>query len=90
MNTVYIVDAVRTPIGRYNGGLAGVRPDDLAAHAVRELLARTPDLDPARIEDVYIGNANGAGPRRRPDGRPARRPAHVGAGREGLALVLER
>ncbi|WP_460071227.1 thiolase family protein [Streptomyces sp. YKOK-I1] len=61
MNTVYVVDAVRTPIGRYNGGLAGVRPDDLAAHAVRELLARTPALDPARIEDVYFGNANGAG-----------------------------
>ncbi|MEU1183333.1 thiolase family protein [Streptomyces sp. NPDC005820] len=61
MNTVYVVDAVRTPIGRYNGGLAGVRPDDLAAHAVRELLARTPGLDPARIEDVYFGNANGAG-----------------------------
>ncbi|MFF8951470.1 thiolase family protein [Streptomyces sp. NPDC014940] len=61
MKTVYIVDAVRTPIGRYNGGLSPVRPDDLAAHAVRELLARTPDLDPARIEDVYFGNANGAG-----------------------------
>ena len=61
MNTVYVVDAVRTPIGRYNGGLASVRPDDLATHAIRELLARTPDLDPARIEDVYFGNANGAG-----------------------------
>ncbi|MGW1212629.1 thiolase family protein [Streptomyces sp. NPDC002499] len=61
MNSVYIVDAVRTPIGRYSGGLASVRPDDLAAHAIRELLARTPDLDPARIEDVYFGNANGAG-----------------------------
>ncbi|MFJ2609045.1 thiolase family protein [Streptomyces sp. NPDC087425] len=61
MNTVYVVDAVRTPIGRYNGGLARVRPDDLAAHAVRELLARTPELDPARIDDVYVGNANGAG-----------------------------
>jgi acetyl-CoA acyltransferase len=61
VNTVYIVDAVRTPIGRYNGALASVRPDDLAAHAIRELLARTPDLDPARIEDVYLGNANGAG-----------------------------
>jgi acetyl-CoA acyltransferase len=58
---VYIVDAVRTPFGRYNGSLAGVRPDDLAAHAVRELLARTPALDPSRIEDVYFGNANGAG-----------------------------
>ncbi|MGW7255504.1 thiolase family protein [Streptomyces sp. NPDC054834] len=61
MRDVYVVDAVRTPIGRYNGGLASVRPDDLAAHAVRELLARTPELDPARIEDVYFGNANGAG-----------------------------
>ncbi|MER5922901.1 thiolase family protein [Streptomyces mirabilis] len=61
MKDVYIVDAVRTPIGRYNGGLASVRPDDLAAHAIRELLARTPALDPSRIEDVYLGNANGAG-----------------------------
>ncbi|GHI03145.1 beta-ketoadipyl CoA thiolase [Streptomyces cellostaticus] len=61
MNPVYIVDAVRTPIGRYNGGLSSVRPDDLAAHALRELLARTPGLDPSRIEDVYFGNANGAG-----------------------------
>jgi acetyl-CoA acyltransferase len=61
MRDVYIVDAVRTPIGRYNGTLAPVRPDDLAAHAVRELLARTPDLDPSRVEDVYFGNANGAG-----------------------------
>ena len=61
MNTVYIVDAVRTPFGKYSGGLAAVRPDDLAAHAIRELLARTPDLDPARVEDVYFGNANGAG-----------------------------
>lgn len=61
MKDVYLVDAVRTPVGRYNGGLAGVRPDDLAAHALRELLGRTPRLDPARIEDVYLGNANGAG-----------------------------
>ncbi|MFE2485505.1 thiolase family protein [Streptomyces mirabilis] len=61
MKDVYIVDAVRTPIGKYNGGLASVRPDDLAAHAIRELLARTPALDPSRIEDVYLGNANGAG-----------------------------
>ncbi|MFH9569688.1 thiolase family protein [Streptomyces sp. NPDC017454] len=61
MKDVYIVDAVRTPFGKYNGSLADVRPDDLAAHAIRELLARTPDLDPSRIEDVYLGNANGAG-----------------------------
>ncbi|NNN29492.1 thiolase family protein [Streptomyces sp. S3(2020)] len=61
MKPVYIVDAVRTPIGRYSGGLSSVRPDDLAAHAIRELLARTPGLDPSRVEDVYFGNANGAG-----------------------------
>ncbi|MEV0738424.1 thiolase family protein [Streptomyces sp. NPDC050549] len=71
MNTVYIVDAVRTPFGKYNGGLAPVRPDDLAAHAIRELLARTPDLDPARIEDVYFGNANGAGEENRDVARMA-------------------
>ncbi|MFD3314717.1 thiolase family protein [Streptomyces sp. NPDC058694] len=61
MKDVYIVDAVRTPFGKYSGSLASVRPDDLAAHAIRELLARTPELDPSRIEDVYFGNANGAG-----------------------------
>ncbi|MCX4406474.1 thiolase family protein [Streptomyces sp. NBC_01764] len=71
MKDVYVVDAVRTPIGRYNGALASVRPDDLAAHAIRELLARTPDLDPARIEDVYLGNANGAGEENRNVGRMA-------------------
>ncbi|OSZ58978.1 beta-ketoadipyl CoA thiolase [Streptomyces pharetrae CZA14] len=71
MRDVYIVDAVRTPFGRYNGALASVRPDDLAAHAIRELLARTPDLDPARIEDVYLGNANGAGEENRNVGRMA-------------------
>ncbi|MFI5822191.1 thiolase family protein [Streptomyces rishiriensis] len=69
LRTVYIVDAVRTPIGRYDGALASVRPDDLAAHAIRELLARTPALDPARIEDVYFGNANGAGEENRNVGR---------------------
>lgn len=58
---VYIVDAVRTPVGKYNGSLASVRPDDLAARVLRELLARTPHLDPSRIDDVYVGNANGAG-----------------------------
>ncbi|MFD5268499.1 thiolase family protein [Streptomyces sp. NPDC058335] len=71
MKSVYIVDAVRTPVGRYDGGLASVRPDDLAAHAIRELLARTPALDPSRIEDVYFGNANGAGEENRNVGRMA-------------------
>ncbi|MCB5164308.1 thiolase family protein [Streptomyces bambusae] len=58
---VYIVDAVRTPIGKFGGALAGVRPDDLAAHVVRALVDRTPDLDPSRIDDVVFGDANGAG-----------------------------
>ena len=58
---VYIVDAVRTPIGKFAGALSPVRPDDLAAHVVRALVERAPDLDPARIDDVYFGDANGAG-----------------------------
>ncbi|MFH8344064.1 thiolase family protein [Streptomyces sp. NPDC018045] len=58
---VYIVDAVRTPVGKYGGALAGTRPDDLAAHVVKALVERTPDLDPARIDDVVLGDANGAG-----------------------------
>ncbi|GIH70626.1 thiolase family protein [Sphaerimonospora thailandensis] len=61
MSDVYIVDAVRTPFGRYGGALAGIRPDDLAAHVVRAITDRTPGLDPARIDDVVFGNANGAG-----------------------------
>ncbi|MYW62753.1 acetyl-CoA C-acyltransferase [Streptomyces sp. SID8379] len=61
MKDVYVVDAVRTPVGRYNGALAAVRPDDLGAHAIRELISRTPELDPSRIDDIYYGNANGAG-----------------------------
>jgi acetyl-CoA acetyltransferase family protein len=58
---VFIVDGVRTPIGRYGGALAGQRPDDLAATAVRALVDRSPDLDPGRIDDVLFGDANGAG-----------------------------
>ncbi|MEW2412902.1 thiolase family protein [Streptomyces sp. NPDC046866] len=58
---VYVVDAVRTPIGKFGGAFAGVRPDDLAAHVVRSLVDRTPSLDPARIDDVVFGDANGAG-----------------------------
>ena len=58
---VYILDAVRTPVGRLGGALAGVRPDDLAATAVRAVVDRSPDLDPAAIDEVYFGDANGAG-----------------------------
>jgi acetyl-CoA acyltransferase len=58
---VFIVDAVRTPVGRHGGALSSVRPDDLAATVVRSLVARSPQLDPARVDDVFLGNANGAG-----------------------------
>src|SRR3954447_17364785 len=61
MSDVFIADAVRTPIGRYGGALASVRPDDLAAVAVKGLMDRLPDLDPARIDDVIFGDANAAG-----------------------------
>jgi acetyl-CoA acetyltransferase family protein len=57
----YVYAAVRTPFGRYGGALAGVRPDDLAAHALRALFDRAPGLDPGEIDDVLLGNANGAG-----------------------------
>ncbi|MGW7665842.1 thiolase family protein [Streptomyces sp. NPDC054775] len=68
---VYIVDAVRTPFGRYGGALSGVRPDDLAAGVLRALLDRSPSLDPARIDDVLFGNANGAGEENRDVARMA-------------------
>jgi 3-oxoadipyl-CoA thiolase len=55
-----IIDAVRTPMGGYRGALSGIRPDDLAAHVVSAAVERT-GLDPARVEDVYMGAANQAG-----------------------------
>lgn len=61
MTDVHVLDAVRTPFGRYGGALAGTRPDDLAAHVVRALVERAPRLDPAAIDEVLLGNANGAG-----------------------------
>jgi acetyl-CoA acetyltransferase family protein len=61
VSAAYVLDAVRTPFGRYAGGLANVRPDDLGAHAVRALLERSPELEPERIDDVLFGDANGAG-----------------------------
>jgi acetyl-CoA acetyltransferase family protein len=61
MTDAYVLDAVRTPFGRYGGALAGTRPDDLAAHVVRAIVERSPGLDPAAIDDVLFGNANGAG-----------------------------
>ena len=61
MNQAYIIDGVRTPIGNFGGTLAAVRPDDLAAHTIRELLKRNPGADPAAVADVILGCANQAG-----------------------------
>jgi acetyl-CoA C-acetyltransferase len=61
MKTCYIIDAVRTPIGRYGGKLSSIRPDDLLAHTITALLQRNPDIDPTKIEDVIAGAANQAG-----------------------------
>jgi len=58
---VFVVDAVRTPVGKLGGALAKVRPDDLGAVVIEALLARTPSLDPARIAEVTFGAANQAG-----------------------------
>jgi len=61
MNQAYIIDGVRTPIGNFGGTLAAVRPDDLGAHVIRELLKRNPGADPAAVADVIMGCANQAG-----------------------------
>jgi acetyl-CoA acetyltransferase family protein len=68
---VLVLDSVRTPVGRHGGALAGTRPDDLAAHVLRELLARHPALDPAAVDDVVLGNGNGAGEENRDVARMA-------------------
>jgi 3-oxoadipyl-CoA thiolase len=56
----FIIDALRTPIGRYGGALASVRPDDLAAHVIERAVARN-QVDPEQVDEVVFGNANGAG-----------------------------
>ncbi|MFK2826332.1 3-oxoadipyl-CoA thiolase [Bacillus sp. B190/17] len=61
MREVVIVDAVRTPIGRYKGALKDVRPDDLGAVVIKALIERNPNLPPEQIEEVIFGNANQAG-----------------------------
>jgi acetyl-CoA acetyltransferase family protein len=58
---VFILDAVRTPIGKHGGALADRRPDDLAAHVIAALVERSPAIDPAGIGDVVFGDGNGAG-----------------------------
>ena len=61
MKTCYIIDTVRTPIGRYGGKLSTIRPDDILAYVIRVLLSRNPNIDPSTIEDVIAGAANQAG-----------------------------
>jgi acetyl-CoA acyltransferase len=61
VNSVFVVDACRTPIGKVKGALADVRPDHLAADILKGLLSRNPDLDTGAIDDVYWGAANQAG-----------------------------
>lgn len=71
MTGAYVYAATRTPFGRFGGALAGVRPDDLAATALAGVVSRAPRLDPATIDDVFWGNANGAGEDNRNVGRMA-------------------
>lgn len=61
MESVYVVDAVRTPIGKYGGALSGIRPDDLLAHVIKALLILNPNIDVNAIEDVIAGAANQSG-----------------------------
>jgi 3-oxoadipyl-CoA thiolase len=61
MNTVYVIDSVRTPVGKYGGALSSIRPDDLLAHVIKVLLQRNPGVDVNEIEDVIAGDANQAG-----------------------------
>lgn len=71
MTAAYLYDAVRTPFGRFNGALSGVRPDDLASYVITALLERKPYLEGAAIDEVIFGNANGAGEDNRNIGRMA-------------------
>ncbi|AMM20004.1 hypothetical protein AX769_07300 [Frondihabitans sp. PAMC 28766] len=77
MTASFVYDGLRTPFGRFGRALAGVRPDDLAATVLRDLMARHPDVYPSLIDDVILGDANQAGE----DNRNVAR---------SLAVVLER
>lgn len=61
MKEVFVIDAVRTPVGKYGGSLSNVRPDDLLAHVIKALVQRNPSIDVNEIEDVIAGAANQAG-----------------------------
>lgn len=83
---VYICDAIRTPVGRYGGSLAAVRPDDLAALTLKTLLLRNPTIDPEAIDDVFLGCANQAGEDNRNVGRMASLIAGIPAGVPGATI----
>lgn len=83
---VYICDAVRTPIGRFGGALSAVRADDLAAIPLKALLERNPQLDPAAIEEVFMGSANQAGEDNRNVARMALLLAGIPASVPGVTL----
>src|SRR6476469_11090009 len=61
MKKAFVIDAVRTPIGKYGGVLSTIRPDDLLAHVIKALLQRNPSIDVNAIEEVIAGDANQAG-----------------------------
>lgn len=61
MQDAYIIDALRTPVGKWGGTLSPVRPDDMAALTMKKIIERNPEIDPNDISDVIYGNANGAG-----------------------------
>jgi len=86
LREVVVVDALRTPIGRWGGALATVRADDLAAFAIRELVART-KVDPERIDDVFWGAANQAGEDNRNVARMAALLAGLPAGVPGTTVT---
>jgi 3-oxoadipyl-CoA thiolase len=71
MQTAYIIDAIRTPIGKYGGALSTIRPDDLLAMGIKALVARNASIDPNAIEDVIAGAANQSGEDNRNVGRMA-------------------
>jgi acetyl-CoA acyltransferase len=84
MASSFLFGSVRTPFGRHGGALAGVRPDDLAAHALTAVAATAPGFDPAAVDDVVLGNANGAGE----DNRNVARMAVLLAGWTGDAEIV--
>jgi acetyl-CoA C-acetyltransferase len=86
MSTAFILDIVRTPIGKYGGSLSSVRPDDMAAHVIRELIKRNSTVDPGQIEDVIFGAANQAGEDNRNVARMALLLAGLPVGTAGVTV----